>query len=60
MAYFLTPQGQLELKVIDFGGAFRANTVNEACKQIVTGTVLYMSPEQVFEIYVLQLILEIN
>lgn len=48
MAYFQSPQGQMVLKVIDFGGAMREHQLPTACTEIVTGTVMYMSPEQVY------------
>uniref|UniRef100_A0A183CEN3 Protein kinase domain-containing protein n=1 Tax=Globodera pallida TaxID=36090 RepID=A0A183CEN3_GLOPA len=56
MAYFKPISGSspggadqssdLVLKLIDFGGAMRARTLDSACEEIVTGTIMYMSPEQ--------------
>ncbi|KAL3123432.1 hypothetical protein niasHT_004604 [Heterodera trifolii] len=34
------------LKPIDFGGSMRVSNLDRACEEIVTGTVMYMSPEQ--------------
>lgn len=55
MAYFRSPRtlntpskdDPLILKVIDFGGVIKNEELPKACEEIVTGTVMYMSPEQV-------------
>uniref|UniRef100_A0A1I8BZG8 Protein kinase domain-containing protein n=1 Tax=Meloidogyne hapla TaxID=6305 RepID=A0A1I8BZG8_MELHA len=45
--HFPTKDDPLVLKVIDFGGVMKKHELPNACGEIVTGTVMYMSPEQV-------------
>uniref|UniRef100_A0A914KQJ3 Protein kinase domain-containing protein n=1 Tax=Meloidogyne incognita TaxID=6306 RepID=A0A914KQJ3_MELIC len=45
--HFPTKDDPLVLKVIDFGGVMKKQDLSKACGEIVTGTVMYMSPEQV-------------